>query len=111
MATKEGKKAPAKKAVKKTAAKKAPAKKAAAAEGTGRRGRRPSYDPDGSFVVVDPDAVKRGKFRELVDAALSVGKKFTLPELQAAGKKIDYEGNQLISTFNFGFRKGVFAQA
>jgi hypothetical protein len=98
-------------AAKKTATAKAAAK-VAAAPAEGRRGRPPAFDPAGTFKV-DPagaETVKRGAYREIVDAALKL-ETFTLDKLAKACSKITLNEGQLNSTFTFGFRKGVFVPA
>lgn len=119
MATKKDapakKPAPAKKAAPAAAKKEAAAKKTKTpksdAPAAARPGRPPAYDANGAFKVVDSDAVKRGAFRAIVDAALSIGATFTIAELEKACRKIELSENQLMNTFAFGMRKGVFAQA
>lgn len=98
-------KAPAKAAAK--AAAKAP--KAAATEKT--RGRPPAWDPNGVFKVGPAaDSVKKGAYKDIVDAAREL-KKFTIDQLEQACRKIDLREGQFRNTFAFGYHREVFVPA
>jgi hypothetical protein len=55
--------------------------------------------------------VKRGAYRQIVDAALSLGKVFKFAELEKKCAKLELSENQLRNTLSFGLRHGVFEQA